>query len=235
MNDELRQQIIDASKRLALEIIKLPKDTVFTLKQLSQDIGYSFSDRELNIIQRLVDKILAKKLLYLHYGEKGGQNIAKPYNELVQKAHNLAFSLEIPHYNGKLSVGKTVSEKRYFIQKSSVAHLVTQRKKFVQTNSALHTIETIDVPIVYSIDESNGILELLQQLAAVEEYNHKADDLNPRDLTTHTIISSAKHHLIVDNNDPVFQELYYRTFNFADSMLEPHGADGVEVEMETTI
>jgi len=232
MNDELKQQIIEASKHLALEIIKMPEGTVFTLKQLSHDIGYGFNDQELGIIQRLVDKVLAKKLLYLHYGEKAGQNIAKPYDVPVQKAHNLAFSLEAPHYNGKLTVGKTISEKRYFIQKSSVTRLITQRKKFVQTNSNLHTIETIDVPIVYSIDESDGILELLQQLTAVKEYNHTADDLNPRDMAAHTILSSAKRRLVVDNNDPVFQELIYRTFGLADSMLQPTGVTAVEDEME---
>lgn len=232
MNDELKQQIIEASKHLALEIIKMPEGTVFTLKQLSHDIGYGFNDQELGIIQRLVDKVLAKKLLYLHYGEKAGQNITKPYDAPVQKAHNLAFSLEVPHYNGKLTVGKTISEKRYFIQKSSVTHLITQRKKFVQTNSNLHTIETIDVPIVYSIDESNSILELLQQLTAVKEYNRTADDLNPRDMAAHTLLSSAKRRLVVDNNDPVFHELIYCTFSLADSMLEPAGVDGVEAEME---
>ena len=232
MNDELKQQIIEASKRLALEIIKMPEDTVFTVKQLSHDIGYGFNDQELGLIQKLVEKILAKKLIFLHYGDKSGQIVKKPYDLPVQKAHNLAFSLEVPHYNGKLTVGKTVSEKRYFIQKSGVAHLITQRKKFVQTNSNLHTVETIDVPVIYSIDESNGILELLRQLAAVEEYNDKADDLSPRDMATHTILSSAKRRLIIDNNDPVFQELIYRTFSLADSMLEPAGADGVEAEME---
>lgn len=232
MNDELKQQIIEASKRLALEIIKMPEDAVFTVKQLSHDIGYGFNNQELGIIQKLIDKILAKKYIYLHYGENSGKESQNPYELPVQKAHNLAFSLEVPHYNGRLAPGKTVSEKRYFIQKSSVTHLITQRKKFVKPNTGLYAIETIDVPTVYSIDESRDILKILQQLGSVEEYNHRADDLSPRDKLSHTILSSAKRHLVIDNNDPVFQELIYRTFGLADSMLQPTGVTAVEDEME---